>query len=44
MTCPNDCDIGFTMVLDVFRQARGIDMPLPCVRTGTDRRVFYARK
>jgi hypothetical protein len=40
---PNDCDIGFKLALCLFRQGRGIDIPLPCVRTDLDRRVSDAR-
>src|SRR5579862_5599194 len=28
----------------LLRRGRGIDMPPPCVRTNTDRRVSYARQ
>src|SRR3984957_2512514 len=44
MTGPNDCAIGFTTAPGLFRHDRGIDMPLPCVRTGVGRQVSYARQ
>jgi hypothetical protein len=43
MMRPNDFGIGFTAALGLFRRGRGIDMPLPCVRTDLDRRVSDAR-
>src|ERR1700731_327595 len=44
MTGPNDCAIDFTTAPGLFRHDRGIDMPLPCVRTGMGRQVSYARQ
>src|SRR5580692_11567288 len=38
------CPIGFTTAPGLFRHDRGIDMPLPCVRTGMGRQVSYARQ
>src|ERR1700686_5324950 len=44
MTGPNDCAIGITTARGLFRCGRGIDMRLPCVRTGMGRQVSYARQ
>src|SRR5260370_34362129 len=44
MTGPNDCAIDFTTAPGLFRRGRGIDMRLPCVRTGMGRQVSYARR
>src|SRR5580692_3094451 len=44
MMGPNDAAIGLTTASGLFRRGRGIDMPLPCVRTDMGWQVPHARQ